>query len=95
LADKLPVLGHLAQQAAHFVDTWRLAARLGCHAVAHQVDNIGTAGPTAPTQLAFNTYVNIEQAQATSNPTTDKLIKLAELFDVKMSDLWKERKLDF
>ena len=46
-------------------------------------------------QMAFNTYVNIEQAQATSNPTADKLIKLAELFEVKMSELWKERKLDF
>jgi DNA-binding XRE family transcriptional regulator len=46
-------------------------------------------------QMAFNTYVNIEQAQPISNPTADKLIRLAELFDTKMSELWKERKLDF
>lgn len=46
-------------------------------------------------QMAFNTYVNMEQAQPTSNPTADKLITLAKLFEVTMSELWKERKLDF
>ena len=45
--------------------------------------------------LAFNTYVNIEQAQPTVNPTADNLIKLAEAFGVKVFDLWLERKIVF
>lgn len=45
--------------------------------------------------VAFNTYVNIEQAQPTVNPTADNLIKLSEAFGVTISELWKERKFDF
>lgn len=44
--------------------------------------------------VSFNTYVNIEQAQPTANPTADNLIKLASAFGVTVADLWKERNLN-
>ena len=42
--------------------------------------------------VAYNTYLDIEQAQPKANPSADTLIALAEAFGCSMADLWRERK---
>ena len=42
-------------------------------------------------EVAYNTYLDIEQAQPTANPSAETLIKLAEAFGVSVADLWQEK----
>jgi DNA-binding XRE family transcriptional regulator len=41
--------------------------------------------------VAYNTYLDIEQAQPTANPSAETLIKMADAFGISVSGLWEER----
>ncbi len=42
-------------------------------------------------EVAYNTYLDMEQAQPTANPSAETLIKLAKAFGVSVADLWMEK----